>query len=453
METDPHYDTRGPGEDWRAGLHPDHDALVRRWEDDPRAVGTGKVRNDFRKLLSTAPTIDGPVYRGDSPKNSYGFRDKIEKPHQPGKIISFPRWSSTSTRPEVASGFGHVIYEIHGHNAKGIGNTLHEGVMPPGKFQVHSAEWNEATPTRAGIDGKTMSTSPRLHVVLHPVDQREARKEPNQRIFGPTYGLDARLFDGDHLKPAVRTWLLDTIGAFWQPLYGTGWRRWTRVYFAGSEASAWTSESLVGNGDFDTLVGIRPELARKLVPGFEGLDDDAMVARLNADLTTLLWPRLLGVSIPTGDGTEAGPFDVTVFVNLKAWSIADIKPYAAYNVTADAWAVRPPVLTDWSIESFPQGHALVQECHAVASYVRAVLAMPEPYRSQQGDALWRHLHSDRGRSFTDQGEGWFDSGNVIEKYLDQLGLWEPLAKLHFDAADDPSKLLTPAGWSNDPRSS
>lgn len=273
---------------------------------------------------------------------------------------------------------------------------------------------------------------------------------PHKRIFGPTFGLDHRLFDGDHLKPDVREWILDTLNAFWQPMYGKGWYQWSRVYFAGSEASEWTSRTRVGNGDFDVLIGIDYERCRAAVPSFAELGDEEITARLNADLTTLLWPRLRGIHIPVG-GQEIGPFDATAYVNLHSWDIRAIKPYAAYNVTSDVWAVKPPHLPDWSIRDFPEGPALQRECQAVAAYVQAILEMPEPYRSQQGDALWRHLHADRARAFTDQGEGWFDPGNVLEKYLDQLGLWGQLAQIHFDAMNDPSRLNAPADWSNDPR--
>lgn len=272
---------------------------------------------------------------------------------------------------------------------------------------------------------------------------------PHQRVFGPTFGLDHRLFDGEHLKPDVREWILDILNGFWQPLYGKNWYRWTRVYFAGSEASEWTSRAREGNGDFDVLIGLDFDLAC-MEPGFRELSDDEIVSRLNNDLTTLLWPRLRGVHIPV-DGQEIGPFDATFFCNVNAWNIRNIKPYAAYNVTSDVWAVKPPHLPGWSIKSFPEGPALEQECKAVAAYVQAILDMPEPYRSQQGDALWRHLHADRGRAFTDHGEGWFDPGNLLEKYLDQLGLWEPLTRIHFDAMGDPRRLETPSDWSNDPR--
>jgi hypothetical protein len=78
--------------------------------------------------------------------------------------------------------------------------------------------------------------------------------------------------------------------------------------------------------------------------------------------------------------------------------------------------------------------------------------MPEPYRTQQGYALWQHLHGDRSRAFGPQGEGWFDPGNVIEKWLDQEGLWEKLVQIMVRAKSDPTTLNAPAGWSNDPLS-
>jgi hypothetical protein len=173
QSVDPDAASKGPGEEWRAGLPPEHEEMVQAWEKHPAAVGTGKTRANFRKVINTAPEVDGPVYRGDTPKNTYGFKSRIEASHPVGKQISFGRYSSTSTRPEVAGGFGHVLYEIHGHGARGIGNTLHEAVMPPGKFIVHSTEWRHS-PTRAVVDGRTMSNSEHLHVVLHPAKDKTA---------------------------------------------------------------------------------------------------------------------------------------------------------------------------------------------------------------------------------------------------------------------------------------
>lgn len=278
-----------------------------------------------------------------------------------------------------------------------------------------------------------------------------AAKEPNQRLFGKTFGLDHRLFEGEHLKDDVRRYILETLGGFWGPVFGPGWERWAKVYFAGSEASEWTSKSLEGNGDFDVLIGVDYDEIRRQVPVFDRIEssDEQITDALNRSLRKL--DEKTENAMIMVDGEMTGPWNQTWYVNKDSLDIRKIKPYAAYNVTDDEWAVRPPHLPDWDISQFPEGHPLVQEAHAVASYVRAVLALPEPYRSQQATALWTHLHTDRGRAFGPQGEGWWDSGNVIEKYLDQLGLWEKLVRARMDARDHPEMLNTPKDWSNDPR--
>lgn len=277
-----------------------------------------------------------------------------------------------------------------------------------------------------------------------------ARWLPTKRLFGPTYGLDHRLFDGEHLRPDVTHYVLDTLAGFWTVRYGKEWTVWARVYLAGSEASEWTSPTQEGNNDFDVLVGVDYDRCREMVPALAQLSDLAITDRMNAEFRADLIPHTDPTFI-TIDGQETGPWSNTFYVNPDSYDIRDIKPYAAYDVTRDIWSVRPPHLPDWSIESFPQGHGLLQECQGYASVIRAILRQPEPYRSQQADALWRHLHGDRSRAFGPNGEGWYDAGNVIEKYLDQAGLWEQLAQVHFDAVSDPRKLLAPAGWSNDPR--
>lgn len=147
---------------------------------------------------------------------------------------------------------------------------------------------------------------------------------------------------------------------------------------------------------------------------------------------------------------KIGPFDQTWYCNPQGYDIVKIKPYAAYDVVADSWAVRPPHLPDWSIDKFPEGHALVEMGEAYEKLIAAIFDLPEPYRTQQGNALWTYLHSDRSRAFSPQGEGWFDPGNAMEKWLDQEGLWKDLWEIHHDADQHPEHLLAPAGWSSDP---
>jgi hypothetical protein len=291
------------------------------------------------------------------------------------------------------------------------------------------------------------------HPDLFKDSVKAARFSPHDRIFGPTYGLDHRLFDGEHLKGDVREYIISTLSQFWEGMFGEcGWEEWAIVYLAGSEASEWTSSTLEGNNDFDVLIGVDYDEFRDCqsrTSVYQDMSDQDITDDLNRQLR-VLDEKTAEAMIPI-DGELVGPFSNTWYVNKDSYNIRNIKPYAAYDVTHDQWAVRPPHLTDWNISQFPEGPALLQECRAVASYIRAILRMPEPYRSQQGYALWQHLHGDRGRAFGPQGEGWFDPGNVLEKYLDQSGLWQKLVDLMVNARAHPEILNAPVDWSNDPR--
>jgi hypothetical protein len=273
---------------------------------------------------------------------------------------------------------------------------------------------------------------------------------PTRRLFGPTYGLDHRLFEGDQLKPDVTHYILTTLDAFWRPVYGAGWQRWARVYFAGSEASEWTSPTQEGNNDFDVLIGIHYDRMREDLGGLIAMMTDEQITNaLNKQFVEVLDPKTDQAMIMI-EGKPEGPFDNTWYVNQDSWDIRDIKPYAAYDVTNHEWAVRPPHLPDWDIERFPEGHALVEMGEAYEKLIKAIFDLPEPYRTQQGNALWTYLHTDRSRAFGPQGEGWYDPGNVMEKWLDQNGIWADLWAIHHRADEDPSTLLAPANWSNDP---
>jgi len=278
-----------------------------------------------------------------------------------------------------------------------------------------------------------------------------ARWTPHERLFGPTQGLDHRLFDGDHLKSDVRKYILETLYDFWKPMYGSDFDEWSIVYFAGSEASEWTSSMLEGNNDFDVLIGVdyvkmRGHMSRG--SRYQLMSDQEITDEMNQNFKRLN-EKTAQAMIPV-DGELIGPFSNTWYVNPHSYDIRAIKPYAAYDVTHDKWAVKPPELPEWDIAKFPEGPALVQECQAVASYVRSILKLPEPYRTQQGYALWQHLHGDRSRAFSNQGEGWYDPGNVIEKWLDQEGLWEKLVQIMVRAKSDPTSLNAPEDWSNIP---
>jgi hypothetical protein len=280
---------------------------------------------------------------------------------------------------------------------------------------------------------------------------RTGQRTPTKRLFGPTYGLDRRLFEGEHLKGDVRRYILETLADFWKGPYGVDWDEWARVYLAGSEASEWTSPNLEGNNDFDVLIGVDYEKFR----GHMSRTDPSQLMT-NAEITDRFNEQFKKLNAQTAhvtfpvDGVMVGPFENTWYCNADSYDIRRIKPYAAYNVSEDEWAVKPPHLPSWDISKFPEGPALVAECRAVAAYVRAILNLPEPYRTQQGYALWHHLHSDRSRAFSENGEGWYDPGNVIEKWLDQSGLWEKLVQIMVKVRNDPAIMRAPKDWSNSP---
>lgn len=350
-----------------------------------------------------------------------------ELDEDPGTVMHFPKGTPFYPHSEVSAA-DRKDYELDhrwdeaitaGHFR--VGDTyakdgLHHVHMEHlGTFNPHSKEWEQPRVTKS-------AAHPRL----------------KERIFGPTRGsVDPRLFTGDKMKPEVRTAVLERLDAVLGPLVGFSWKQWSRVYLAGSEASEW-----YGNDDFDTLIGVFYELARQLEPGKLGkLSDVGITEAMNFALK-------FGYNASPWKAPFGGTWDLTGFVNPGSYDITKIKPYAAYNITDDVWAVRPPHLPDWDISKFPQGAALLAEAEAYASVIEAVDKMPEPFRTQQGVALWEHLHGDRGRAFSDQGEGWFDSGNVIEKALVEWGLWQKLVDMKYHS--DPHARDTPAGWSNDP---
>lgn len=109
-------DRQFPGVAWRQALPAEHEAMLARWQDHPAKVGQGADRAAFRKVISTAPQTDQPVYRGDEvldgpygiaplDKTAEDFRAKAER----GDTVRFARHSSVSTRPEIAGGFGHTL--------------------------------------------------------------------------------------------------------------------------------------------------------------------------------------------------------------------------------------------------------------------------------------------------------------------------------------------------------
>jgi ribosomal protein S18 acetylase RimI-like enzyme len=306
------------------------------------------------------------------------------------------------------------------------------------------------------ITSYTEENEPYQHVVArneegHIIDlvphlnspaKQAARFTPHLRVFAPTCGMDHRLWTADEkLKPEVRSYILKSITQMWAGKY-VDWALWAKVYFAGSEASEWTSENLEGNNDFDVLVGVDYERFWDCNSQIPKVSNQEITDEMNQGFRAFNGPVMITI-----DGVSTGPWDRTTYVNPNSYDIRAIKPYAAYDVGEDKWVVKPPHLPHWDLTKLaPSIQRVLRACDTLA---RDILKLPEPEKTQQGAALFDAWHSDRSRAFGPNGEGWYDIANLREKWLDQAGLWAQLVdcKHKFDEGLG----AAPIDWSNNPR--
>lgn len=263
------------------------------------------------------------------------------------------------------------------------------------------------------------------------------RQIPRERIFGKTHEeLNEELWDGDRLKPSVRTPLLERLNRTLKD-FDQNWHQWVRAYFAGSMASLWW-----GNNDLDILLGINYDKARHQGKGFDGLSNEEIQQKINTVLRSdFNDPEY---NAPWNEET----YELTGYNNLGSYDIRDIRPYAAYEMLENKWYVRPPELPFWDASQFPQGAGLWGYINGIVNSIRGIMQMPDPYKTRQGAALWEFLHSNRSDAFGEDGMGWYDVPNVTEKYLDQLGLWKELLALK--KAHDSGDYDKGDSWNNDP---
>lgn len=263
----------------------------------------------------------------------------------------------------------------------------------------------------------------------HVFDQRTAHVltdwQPTERIFAPTNKtLDPRLFDPNtkQMLAGVRAALLMKMSHFMEDHGTPSWMDYARVYLAGSEASLWW-----GNNDFDVLVGI---------------DYDAFRAATGSTMSDLEITESFNDAFKVDWNDEewvapwGGVWHLTGYVNPQSYDIRKIKPYAAYEVVSGTWFVEPP--EEPTAHQFDQSFWYLAEGYA--EQIKAYDELPEPKRTQQLQALWHFLHSDRSRAFGPNGTGVFDRGNAVMKYLEQEPveggptLWDLLVKAQYGNA-------------------
>lgn len=227
--------------------------------------------------------------------------------------------------------------------------------------------------------------------------------------------LDPRVFDPitEQVRPEIRQGILDLLDGYWGLPYGD-WRRWARVYIAGSAASYWWDS----DHDLDVLIGIDKQALDAARPQNLLVTEAEVAQHLSRGLKEDLNPQ-------TADWLG---FSVTFYVNPGSYDIREIRPYAAYDLSSDAWVVRPPVLpNDWGPEAFPVWWW--KRAEAVADRIREVLALAEPQRTRLGVAIFNDLHAQRQNAYSPFGHGWQDWGNFLWQALSQWRLLQPLYAL------------------------
>jgi hypothetical protein len=173
---------------------------------------------------------------------------------------------------------------------------------------------------------------------------------------------------------------------------------------------------------------------------YRGLSSTEMADEINQELHADVWPQTAQTLIGTsGQPNTAAPtmgfhgiFEVTFYVNATGSDIEDIHPYAAYNLTSDAWTVKPPVLPEDPKTLYPKewwdyvederrlADALIQRYNHVQGALRTTVHGGPGWSSNgrnlqvvadQIGALYDDIHLGRRAAFGEQGEGYGDFNN------------------------------------------
>lgn len=164
----------------------------------------------------------------------------------------------------------------------------------------------------------------------------------------PAPELDQALFDGDHLKGNVHSFVINKLVSF---LKSEGYKqpmKWLHIWIAGSSISYQWGEAS-GIGDLDVLFGVDISQFAVDNPEYATLGDAALASQLNAELHEKLWPLTEHTEL------NGRTFEATFFMNPgMGTDITTIHPYAAYDVTNDRWTVRPVELPQDPATMYPK---------------------------------------------------------------------------------------------------
>jgi hypothetical protein len=265
----------------------------------------------------------------------------------------------------------------------------------------------------------------------------------------PEDSLDPRLFDGDRVKPDVRSWILNRLYTFWGDRYHRP-KTWSTVWIAGSGISyQWAAGR--GNGDLDILIGVDYDDFFEANPKYAGLDATDLSAVFNEEFHTHLWPDTAETVF------HGGIFEVTFYVNPNSTDIRDINPYAAYNLSNDTWTVHPPHGEDfnhpkeyyqYAESEAKQARQIVDQYNTVSNSAKASAPGSPGWHNAmrqaellvgQASAMYDGIHLGRKQAFGPGGSGYGDYYNFRWQYHKKHGTAQALhavAAAHKTAQDE-----------------
>lgn len=258
--------------------------------------------------------------------------------------------------------------------------------------------------------------------------------EPTETsYFAPSSpGLDPRLFRGQKLIPQVRSSILRILFDHLGQSYNSP-QSFCQVWLAGSAISyQWTAARTPA--DLDCLIGINYLKFRQLNTSYKALSDKQISQMLNQDLREL----------HTKTNNFLDSFELTFYANVNP-DILAIKPYAAYSLLNDDWAVRP------EIKGQPRNKTADQKASRdvafandiVQRYTTALTAIQSAKNDvarrnaeaalklaiDQGASLFDDIHGGRKAAFSPSGQGYLDIHNYRWQAGKASGTIQALKKL------------------------
>lgn len=376
----------------------------RAFHEVPGNTGRGEYKYSAKRQTSIGPLYHGTTAERAAKILSEGFQgDQVHLTPHPDLARSY-----AEGRVQADGGGEPAVLKVDSvHGVSG-----HEvGFMDPTKARDAGAHYQDKGPEVLVLDPSRISGISR-HAAKIPAGM-------NHGIFSETkVTLDPTLWDKDeHLYPIVTRTIMGRLDDALDPTY-PDWHKWSRVYFAGGEASYWWG----GSRDFDTLIGVNYEKFRKAHPEDASLSNDA----ISIKITGLCRERYNDDHwVAPWDGLE---WSITAYVNPDSWDIKRIKPYSAYRVDTGKWIVRPPqVPQGWGPNSFDP--AMWKEVEDYLHLVHHIAQIRDPReRARRGAMLYQMLHEDRRHAFGPGGQGWKDPSNAIWKAL-EYAKSDPVAQL------------------------